>query len=118
MKTYIFALITAMALTPTSIHAHEPYSTRDIQESKELVQKVVSTMEGINGIGASACTAEGHPAVPGEDYAPCIIIYARTETAAKALATLWTEGSKFDDVFVIVSFSGRIVSQPRATSGN
>ena len=119
MNIKLIALFSLMGILLSSAsYASDQPPQVDIRTSKVFVSQVVSTMTGTNGAGISACKNDGTVAVPGDDFQPCIIIYAKTEDAARSLITLWPTESKVNGFFIIVSYAGNIVSEPRASGGN
>jgi hypothetical protein len=112
-------IVMVLAVASVTAYADERTNQLRVSKTKDIVTKVASTMEGVNGIGITACKEDGTGGQPGdEDLLPCIVLFTETLTAANSLVSLWPIGSKINDVFLVVSYAGEIVIQPRASGGN
>jgi hypothetical protein len=107
MKTLNFFVLSLLA-SVTSLNAHAA-SLPETRVVKKLLSPVVLAMQGVNriGIGGGA-----------EDGSYCVTIGTETTAAARALQTLFPEGTEIQGVCIVISEGGTVVPQPRLTGGN
>ncbi len=88
---------------------------QEINEVRDQTDSLFFSMNGVNGVGTSACESETglkFVHIPelertAKVFENCISISTETEEAKDALKVLFPVGTRYQGIFIVVEFAGK-----------